>query len=408
MSLINQMLKDLEERGANNADTEVDIASNLRAANSVDAHSMFTKNTEFSLIKMGGAMILLAGAAYLWTQNTQAESRLDLRQMISNLVHRPDVENMSAGAVKVNELQVQTATVDTASNTVVNQVSPLFETTLKFNIADLQVDAVKTQAKQVKPLHKNEIKKTTEASTKTEMQVPTEALSVSSPPIKPTQLALVEKPTNGTNIESTSINKQFKPDQKSANLYKQALGYLQQGRVAEAQATLVSALEVSPTNHEARQTLAGLLLDNKRHDEAKSTLAAGVVIAPELIDFRMALARLQIETGDVNGALITLEQGLSYAKNNGNYQVFLATILQRVNRHEEAIAQYNAALSLNSASNSATSNALVGLGISLQAMNKLKESQEAFSRAQSSATLSPELLSFVEQRIKQIQQRLQN
>jgi MSHA biogenesis protein MshN len=408
MSLINQMLKDLEERGANNADTEVDIASNLSAANSVDAHSMFTKNTEFSLIKMGGAMILLAGAAYLWTQNTQAESRLDLRQMISNLVHRPDVENMSAGAVKVNELQVQTATVDTANNTVVNQVSPLFETTLKFNIADLQVDAVKTQAKQVKPLHKNEIKKTTEASTKTEMQVPTEALSVSSPPIKPTQLALVEKPTNGTNIESTSINKQFKPDQKSANLYKQALGYLQQGRVAEAQATLVSALEVSPTNHEARQTLAGLLLDNKRHDEAKSTLAAGVAIAPELIDFRMALARLQVETGDVNGALITLEQGLSYAKNNGNYQVFLATILQRVNRHEEAIAQYNAALSLNSASNSATSNALVGLGISLQAMDKLKESQEAFSRAQSSATLSSELLSFVEQRIKQIQQRLQN
>jgi MSHA biogenesis protein MshN len=122
----------------------------------------------------------------------------------------------------------------------------------------------------------------------------------------------------------------------------------------------------------------------------------------------MALARLQVETGDVNGALITLEQGLTYAKNNGNYQVFLATLLQRANRHEEAIAQYQAALSLNSASNSATSNALVGLGISLQAMDKLKESQEAFSRAQSSATLSPELLSFVEQRIKQIQQRLQN
>jgi MSHA biogenesis protein MshN len=408
MSLINQMLKDLEERGAQSADTEVDIASNLSAANTPKQHPIFTKNTEFSLIKMGGAMMLLAGAAYLWTQNTQAESRIELRQMINNLVHKPAAGNMSADAVKMNEIPVQTATVELPNNTAAYQVSPLFETELKYNIADLQVEAVKTQATQVKSLHKNELKTNSETSTKTEMQVPTEALSVSAPPDKPTQLALVEKPANGKNIYSASISKQIKPDQKSANLYKQALGYLQQGRVAEAQAMLVSALEASPINHEARQTLAGLLLDNKRHVEAKSTLAAGLAIAPELNDFRMALARLQVETGDVSGALITLEQGLSYAKNNGNYQIFLATLMQRANRHEEAIAQYNAALSLNSASSNATNNALVGLGISLQAMDKLKESQEAFSRAQSSATLSPELLSFVEQRIKQIQQRLQN
>jgi MSHA biogenesis protein MshN len=117
---------------------------------------------------------------------------------------------------------------------------------------------------------------------------------------------------------------------------------------------------------------------------------------------------LQVETGEVNASLNTLEQGLPYAKNNGNYLVFLATLMQRANRHEDAIKHYNTALSLNSASSSSTSNALVGLGISLQAMDKLKESQEAFSRAQSSASLSPELLAFVEQRIKQIQQRLQN
>ena len=76
MSLINQMLKDLEERGVNSADAKTAIASSLTAANTDDSNQFIAINSNMSLIKMGGLMILLAGAAYLWTQNTQAQSRL--------------------------------------------------------------------------------------------------------------------------------------------------------------------------------------------------------------------------------------------------------------------------------------------------------------------------------------------
>lgn len=408
MSLINQMLQDLEERGAHNADAEVAIASNLSAANTSHAHPMLTQNTNVSIIKMGSAMVLLAGAAYLWTQNIQAESRIDVREKMSALVLNPTSNKTTVEMANVSETSLETASVDAKINIGTNTVSPLFETELKFNVADLQTKVAKSHIKEIKPQIKNDLEVRSESPKNSEKQVQTGGFTTSTAPEKATQLALIEKPINPTNLDKVSISKQIKPEQKSANLYQQALTYLQQGRVAESQAALVSALEASPINHEARQTLAGLLLDNKRHDEAKSTLAAGVAIAPELNDFRIALARLQVETGDLNSALNTLQQGLSYAKNNGNYQVFLATLLQRANRHEEAIAQYNAALSLNSASSNATNNALVGLGISLQAIDKIKESQEAYSRAQSSTTLSPELLAFVEQRLKQIQQRLQN
>jgi MSHA biogenesis protein MshN len=104
-------------------------------------------------------------------------------------------------------------------------------------------------------------------------------------------------------------------------------------------------------------------------------------------------------------ALNTLEQGLQYANNHADYQHFFATLLQRANRHEEAIAHYTAALSLNTTTPAGT---LIGLGISLQAMGKLAQSQEAFTLVQSSATLNPELALFVEQRIKEINQSLQN
>ena len=412
MSLINQMLKDLEERGASNADAKAAIASNLTAANSPDSSQSITANTKLSLIKMGGLMILLAGGAYLWTQNSQAQSRVaEPHQKIIDVTPKPIAQATA-------EIVANTSMI-TTSQAPTNEAPPLFETELRFhdprfNVAEIQTNNLQTSAEKAQ---KNEILahlETPKASKKKEVAeqlIPIELISPESAE-KPPILAHLEKPSTKPKTDNISIGKQIGVEQKSANLYRQALTYLQQGRVAEAQANLASALETNPINHEARQVLAGLLLDNKRNDEARATLAAGVAIAPEQSDFRMALARLQVEAGDVKGALYSLEQGLAYAKNNGNYQAFLATLLQRANRHEEAIEHYSAALSLNSAGNTTTAStlgsALVGLGISLQAVGKLSESQEIFTRAQSSATLSPELLTFVEQRIKQINQILQN
>ncbi len=403
------MLKDLEERGVNSADAKTAIASSLTAANTDDSNQFIAINSNMSLIKMGGLMILLAGAAYLWTQNTQAQSRLiTSNQKAIDLTPKPIVYATAKSTETIAEAPILEVSA-------INDISPLFETALKFNLADMQNKLIETKSVQtnniqekVEKPQKNEMLANLEPPTQNRKQEVTEALISPAIAEKIPALSHFEKPSGKLNLENTSGGKQIRPDQKSANLYRQALTYLQQGRVSEAQANLASALEANPINHEARQTLAGLLLDNKRNDEARATLATGVAIAPEQSDFRMALARLQVEAADVKGALNTLEQGLAYAKNNGNYQIFLATLLQRANRHEDAIEHYNVALSLNSASANATASALVGLGISLQAVDKLAESQEVFTRAQSSATLSPELLSFVEQRIKQINQRLQN
>lgn len=416
MSLINQMLKDLEERGAISTDAEVEIASNLSTnnisannlspANTPESHLLSTNNAKLSLVKMGGLMVLVAGAAYLWTQNTQAESRIETRHKTTTPVFNQTPSELPNQAISKPPLQ--TTEVDAKSNSPTYQGPPLFETELKFNITHLQNGIAKPQPKQTTALARSESEMDADSAKKYEdltlHPTPSEPVKLE----KPIQLAHIEKPAIKPNIDSSPVGKQIRPEQQSANIYKQALTYLQQGRVADAQAMLASAIEENPTNHEARQTLAGLLLDNKRHDEAKATLSAGVAIAPEQTNFRMALARLQVDAGDINGALKTLEAGLSYAKNDGNYRVFLATLLQRTSQHEEAIAHYNAALSLNAVSSNSTASALVGLGISLQATDKLKESQEVFTRAQSSNTLSPALLAFVEQRIKQIQQRLQN
>jgi MSHA biogenesis protein MshN len=396
MSLINQMLKDLERRGArandvNVADTEMIITTKLDAINT--PRQSATIIPRLSLIKMGGIMVLLAGGTYLWMQTSLAQSH-DSVIANTHIKSQPIAHTTPAITAK---LTPSIATIDTSP--------PLFETELSYSPSDIQPVAEETQ--KTKKIQKEGIIANLIPSTTPIKQAdPVESAELINPATSGKSIGIehAEKPSSKLNTDSTAIGKQIRPDQKSGNYYRQALSYLQQGRVAEAQANLALALETNPSNHEARQMLAGLLLENKRNDEARTTLAAGLAIAPEQNDFRMALARLQVEAGDLSGALSTLEKGLSYAKDNADYQNFFATLLQRADHHEEAIDHFTTALSLNSTSPST----LIGLGISLQAIGKLEQSQEAFTRAQATAALRPELAMFVEQRIKQISQRLQN
>ncbi len=408
MSLINQMLKDLERRGAREsnaspADAELIITTKQDAITKPPLSQLLTIKLRLPLIKMGGVMFLLAGGAYLWMQSTLAQSHNnDMEKAITvNIKPKPITRT-----TPVNTVEPTIAPSATAIDSIVES-SPLFETKLRFNPPVIQPVDTKIQKEKI-------IANLVPETTSVKPAAPIDPIELANP-IEPEKSPAIErtatKPSANSNTDNSAIGKQIRPDQKSGNYYRQALSYLQQGRVSEAQANLTLALEANPSNQEARQTLAGLLLDNKRYDEARATLATGLTITPEQNDFRIALARLQIEASDLTGAINTLEQGLSYVKNRADYQSFLATLLQRANRHEEAIDHFSTALSSSSTaadvlSTNTTTSTLIGLGISLQAVGKLEKSQEAFTRAQSSTTLSPELSIFVEQRIKQISQRL--
>ena len=193
--------------------------------------------------------------------------------------------------------------------------------------------------------------------------------------------------------------KRFTPQQQADFSCQKAVALLQQGRVEEAQHSLGEVLKAVPDHLASRQTLAGILVERKQYAQAEQLLREGLDFGADQPEFVMALARLQVERGDVRGALDTLEKILAAAREHAAYQSFLAALQQRQGQHRQAIEHYLAALRLAPASPSA----LVGLGISLQAENRLADAQEAFGRAKYSGGLSPELQGFVEQRLKQIQ-----
>lgn len=190
--------------------------------------------------------------------------------------------------------------------------------------------------------------------------------------------------------------KQVSPAQQADAEFRKAVALMQQGRVNDAMAGYGAALRLDAGHDAARQALVALLLEGKRNADAERVLQEGLNSKPEHTGFTMLLARLQVERGALEQATATLEKSLPYADAQADYQAFFAALLQRQNRHKEAITHYQ--IVLQRAPNNGVW--LMGYGISLQAVQRNADAREAFKRALDTQTLSPELQAFVQQKLK--------
>lgn len=126
--------------------------------------------------------------------------------------------------------------------------------------------------------------------------------------------------------------------------FRRAAGLMQQGRIADALAGYESALRIHAAHESARQALVALLLEQNRAPDAERVLQEGLSIKLEHGGFAMTLARLQVERGALDSAVQTLEAALPHHAERAEYQAFLAALLQRQGRHLETLEHYQIAL----------------------------------------------------------------
>lgn len=181
--------------------------------------------------------------------------------------------------------------------------------------------------------------------------------------------------------------------------FRRAVSLVNQGRVAEGMESFRAALALDPEHEAARQTLVALLLEAKRVDEAAALLQDGLAVNPDNTAFAMLLARIMVERNQVSDALFVLQRHAAPPERNADFHAFAAALYQRLGRHKEAIEQYRSALRI------APSAGVwwLGLGISLQAADQPREALDAYTRAKSAGNLAPDLLAFLDQRLKQLQ-----
>lgn len=175
-----------------------------------------------------------------------------------------------------------------------------------------------------------------------------------------------------------------------------AEGLLRQGHAKEAEARLQRVLVHAPDHIAGRQALLNLLLTAKRTDDAALVLQEGLNRHPAQSQWAMNLARLQVDRNDYAKAWETLARSLPQAQQQPEYRAFCGTVLQRLNRPREAAEHYRAALTAKPAEG----RWWVGFALVLEAERQLPEAREAYQRARQTGSLPPELAAFVDQKLR--------
>ena len=375
MSVINQVLNQLEQRGAHSAPEQTMV----RAVPPVRRKSAMP-------LLMLGLVLAIGVAAWQWMQ-----ARKPAAPAVSAVRYQPiKMAVAPASAVPVEE--------PSAAETLLPASRLSFELSSVPLPSSLREFKNNTALNRVEGLAENSV---SSARQHESVQVlPRADTSVTRPAREAssllTQTASSDAKAAAQPVSSVSPMKQVSPAQHADAESRKAVALMQQGRIADALVSYEAALRLDPGHDEARQAWVALLLEGKRGADAERVLQDGLGVKPGHTGFAMLLARLQVERGAVEQATATLEKTLPYADQQAGYQAFFAALLQRQNRHKEAITHYQIALQL------APDNGiwLMGYGISLQAVQRTDDARVAFRRALDLKTLSPELQEFVQMKIK--------
>lgn len=188
-------------------------------------------------------------------------------------------------------------------------------------------------------------------------------------------------------------------DEQVRLAYAEASNILQQGKTSDAKKLLRKVLLLDFTHIKARQTLAALLFREQQYDEAIEILELGRIQNPQHVSFTLLLARIHTERGQDPIAVDLLERIKPDVATNSDYYALLAALYQRGAQYKNAAAVYEKLLSVY------PGRAVwwMGLGLSLQSTERKKDALSAYQKALSAQGLTVELKRFIKKRMATLQ-----
>lgn len=184
------------------------------------------------------------------------------------------------------------------------------------------------------------------------------------------------------------------PAEQAEAAYADAVRAFGRGQLGQVEAALQSALAADPDHVRARETLAGVLVHQGRLAEAERVLAEGLARNPAQPGLARLQGRLLAERGQDTAAIEVLEGALPEAGNDAGYLALLAGVYQRSGRAADAVAAYRGALALLPNQGPWW----MGLGLSLESLGDAAGAREAYGRALATP-LQPRIEQYVRQRL---------
>lgn len=170
------------------------------------------------------------------------------------------------------------------------------------------------------------------------------------------------------------------PREQAEQSWRQAAHLIEQGRAREAMEGLESALRLDPNHGQARQTLIALSLESGdvAHDVARgeTLLREGMQLHANDAWYNRALGQLYLQRGDLRLSAATLKAGLG--KNpDAAYWGLYAGVLGKSGQPGEAAQAYREAARLNPNHGPWW----IGLGVSLEQAGQRPDAAAAYQRA---------------------------
>jgi MSHA biogenesis protein MshN len=345
MSLINQMLRDLDARHASDA---ASMPQQVRAPGGGSSGQRISRWLVAALLLLILGVVVTLGVG-AWLPSTPKENA------------------MASAAIPASSAEAELIAA-LPSLSEVQQPRPLglrLDQTLSLSMASpLQPTASVTQKKALgePPVPRQTTEKPAEAKREINPEVKPEV----NPEINEIRQAAPAK-----------IEKIDRADPLSERL-RAAMQLYKQGRTSEAITRLQQALREAPQQSALRQALLGIYIEQRRLDDALVLLQEGLKLQPERADWAMAAARIQVERGRITDAWEMLQQHQTSAEKNADYQGFAAVLLQHLKKPHEAAQYYQAALRLKPQE----ARWWYALGSVLEADGQAAEAREAYQRAQ--------------------------
>ena len=183
------------------------------------------------------------------------------------------------------------------------------------------------------------------------------------------------------------------PAVKHLDVQADALRLALQSAAAGSAGPLRTFVVKYPTRVDARVRLALMLLAANQTAEAQASLRVGLNLAPNQTDLAQVLGHSLLEQDQAQAALAVLRPAVPPLTKNPEFHALLAAVEQRLGLHALAVTRYRGLLQRQPDNG----NWLVGLGISLSAQGNTQAAVESFTRAADDRTLAEPLRAFAAQ-----------
>ncbi|ABG38704.1 hypothetical protein Patl_0172 [Paraglaciecola sp. T6c] len=173
---------------------------------------------------------------------------------------------------------------------------------------------------------------------------------------------------------------------------------LRDGKTLIAIEGLQQLLSQEPDNLRIRKKLASLLFAENRMLEAQALLSEGLADAPELHDLRLMLARLFAQQNQQAKALTLLLEVSPSLVLHSDYYAYRGALAQQTQNYAQAQQDYQRLVNAEPRK----AKWWLGLGIAQDSAGENKQALMSYQKADDEQQLSPQVITFVRQRLKEL------